>query len=67
VPAGLYADLGQVLRDSLREHFGGQLRPEAYIDHARLVDAILAGDTAAAAAEAGSHAAHGLALGRSGG
>ncbi|MFI5952441.1 FadR/GntR family transcriptional regulator [Cryptosporangium sp. NPDC051539] len=51
----LYADLGAVIRESLREHFTPVLRPEDYLDHARLVEAIRAGDPAAAAAEATSH------------
>ncbi|MEV4756953.1 FadR/GntR family transcriptional regulator [Micromonospora sp. NPDC049559] len=55
VLAGLYADLGQVLRDSLREHFGTELRPEEYMDHSRLVEAIRAGDPESAAAEARAH------------
>ncbi|MEU7904053.1 FadR/GntR family transcriptional regulator [Actinoplanes sp. NPDC049118] len=51
----LYADLGQVIRDSLREHVGAELRPEDYLDHARLLEAIRAGDPAAATAEAVAH------------
>jgi DNA-binding FadR family transcriptional regulator len=51
----LYADLGQVIRDSLRDHFGARLRPEEYLDHARLVEAIRAGDAEAATAEATSY------------
>ena len=51
----LYADLGQVIRDSLREHFGTQLRPEEYLDHARLVEAIRAEDPESATAEATSY------------
>ncbi|SHN43533.1 FadR/GntR family transcriptional regulator [Cryptosporangium aurantiacum] len=51
----LYADLSAVIRESLREHFSPQLRPEEYMDHARLVDAIRAGDASAAAAEAAAH------------
>ncbi|RBM18712.1 FadR/GntR family transcriptional regulator [Streptomyces sp. PT12] len=54
---GLYADLGQVIADSLTEHFGAALRPDDYMDHARLLDAIRAGARAAAAAEAASHTA----------
>ncbi|AEW93378.1 MULTISPECIES: FadR/GntR family transcriptional regulator [Streptomycetaceae] len=52
----MYADLGQVLREFLRADVGGELRPEGYVDHARLVEAIRAGDGASAAAEAGGHA-----------
>ncbi|MDX2704241.1 FadR/GntR family transcriptional regulator [Streptomyces sp. PA03-6a] len=56
VLAELYADLGQVVRDSLKEHFGAPaLHPEDYMDHARLLDAVRAGDAAAAAGEAASH------------
>ncbi|MCO6009786.1 FCD domain-containing protein [Actinoallomurus purpureus] len=55
VMAELYADLGQVIRDSLREHFGAELSPEEYMDHARLLDAIRARDADTAAAEAASH------------
>jgi DNA-binding FadR family transcriptional regulator len=51
----LYADLGQVIRDSLRDHFGARLRPEEYLDHARLVAAIRAEDPEAATAEATSY------------
>ncbi|MFG1922231.1 FadR/GntR family transcriptional regulator [Cryptosporangium sp. NPDC048952] len=51
----LYADLGAVIRESLREHFSPRLRPEEYMDHARLLDAIRAGDPTTAAAEAASH------------
>ncbi|MET8147321.1 FadR/GntR family transcriptional regulator [Actinoplanes sp. NPDC049668] len=53
----LYADLGQVIRDSLREHVGAELRPENHMDHARLLEAIRAGDPAAATAEAMAHTA----------
>ncbi|MGI5248052.1 SDR family NAD(P)-dependent oxidoreductase [Actinacidiphila glaucinigra] len=56
VLAELYADLGQVVRDSLKEHFGAPvLRPRDRMDHARLLDAIRAGDAATAAGEAASH------------
>ncbi|RCV57772.1 FadR/GntR family transcriptional regulator [Marinitenerispora sediminis] len=55
VLAELYADLGEVVRDSLRDHFGAGLRPDEYMDHARLLDAIRAGDAGAAASEAASH------------
>lgn len=56
VIAELYADLGQVLRAFLRADMGGELRPENYVDHARLVEAIRAGDSDTAAAEAAAHA-----------
>lgn len=52
----LYADLGDLLRDWLRDDVGRELRPENHMDHARLVDAIRAGDAEAAAAEAAGHA-----------
>ncbi|MFC0037701.1 FadR/GntR family transcriptional regulator [Actinomadura rayongensis] len=48
----LYADLAAVVRDSLRDHFETGLRPEAYQDHARLLDAVRAQDADRAAAEA---------------
>ncbi|MER0479081.1 FadR/GntR family transcriptional regulator [Streptomyces sp. Edi2] len=55
VLAEIYADLGGVLRDFLRADVGEELRPEAHMDHARLVEAIRAGDGDRAAAEAGAH------------
>ncbi|WKX69643.1 FadR/GntR family transcriptional regulator [Streptomyces sp. XD-27] len=55
VLAELYADLGGVLRDFLRADVGRVLRPEAHVDHARLVAAIRDGDGERAAAEAGAH------------
>ncbi|MEU7643713.1 FadR/GntR family transcriptional regulator [Streptomyces huasconensis] len=55
VMTALYADLGEVLRDWLREDIGGDLSPEAHMDHARLVEAIRARDREAAAAEAASY------------
>ncbi|MEU5364314.1 FadR/GntR family transcriptional regulator [Streptomyces sp. NPDC005925] len=51
----MYADLGEVLRDWLRDDVGAELTPESYMGHAPLVDAIRAGDTAAAAAEAAGY------------
>jgi DNA-binding FadR family transcriptional regulator len=51
----LYADLGQVIRDSLRDHFGARLSPEEYMDHTRLLAAIRAEDPARATAEAAAH------------
>ncbi|WP_067494716.1 FadR/GntR family transcriptional regulator [Actinoplanes sp. TFC3] len=55
----LYADLGQVIRESLSEHFGATLRPEEYMDHSRLVKAIRACNPSAATAEAsGGSVAH---------
>lgn len=58
VLAQLYADLGEVLRDYLRDNVGTELLPGQYIDHSRLIEAIRAGDDGAAAEEAGSYAAH---------
>ncbi|MFG2935644.1 FadR/GntR family transcriptional regulator [Streptomyces sp. NPDC048282] len=55
VLTAMYADLGEVLRDWLRADVGAELTPEAYMDHARLVDAIRAGDADAAAKEAASY------------
>ena len=55
VLAELYADLGQVIRDSLRDHFSTELPPGEYMDHARLVEAVRAGVADTAAAEAASH------------
>ncbi|MGW2920517.1 FadR/GntR family transcriptional regulator [Streptomyces angustmyceticus] len=55
VLAEIYADLGGVLRDFLRADVGEELRPEAHMDHSRLVEAIRAGDGERAAAEAGAH------------
>lgn len=52
VMTAMYADLGEVLRDWLREDVGEKLTPETYMDHARLVDAIRSGDAEAAATEA---------------
>ncbi|MEL3947963.1 MULTISPECIES: FadR/GntR family transcriptional regulator [Streptomyces] len=55
VMTAMYADLGEVLRDWLREDIGRELSPETYMDHGRLVEAIRAGDAEAAAAEAASY------------
>lgn len=55
VMTALHADLGEVLRDWLRADVGDVMTPQTHMDHARLVDAIRAGDTEAAAAEAGSY------------
>ncbi|MEU3844487.1 FadR/GntR family transcriptional regulator [Streptomyces sp. NPDC028635] len=51
----LYADLGEVLRDWLREDVGGQLTPETHMDHRRLLDALRDGDAETAAVEAASY------------
>ncbi|MGW0537555.1 FadR/GntR family transcriptional regulator [Streptomyces sp. NPDC003032] len=55
VMTALYADLGEVLRDWLREDIGTELTPETHMDHARLVDAIRARDAEAAATEAAGY------------
>ncbi len=55
VLAELYADLGAVIRDSLRDHFSAELPAGEYMDHALLLDAIRAGAADTAAAEAASH------------
>ncbi|MEU6081742.1 FadR/GntR family transcriptional regulator [Streptomyces sp. NPDC047108] len=52
----LYADLGDVVREWLRSDVGRELRPERHVDHARLVEAIRAGDAEAAGTEAASYA-----------
>jgi DNA-binding FadR family transcriptional regulator len=51
----LYADLGEVIRDSLRAHFSEDLRPDEYMDHSRLLQALRSGRADLAAAEAASH------------
>lgn len=55
VLTGLYADLGDVLRQWLRDDVGAELRPEHHMDHARLVEAIRAGDADTAASEAAGY------------
>lgn len=55
VMTAMYADLGEVLRDWLRDDIGEELTPRTYVDHAPLVDAIRAGDAAAAAREAAGY------------
>lgn len=52
----LYADLGDLLRDWLRDDVSQELGPQNAMDHARMVAAIRAGDGEAAAAEAASYA-----------
>ncbi|MFI2214290.1 FadR/GntR family transcriptional regulator [Streptomyces sp. NPDC020141] len=51
----LYADLGDLLRNWLREDVAGGLRPEHHLDHGRLVEAIRAGDGERAAEEAAGY------------
>ncbi|MEV0041266.1 FadR/GntR family transcriptional regulator [Streptomyces sp. NPDC050804] len=58
VLTALYADLNHLLRDSLRDDVGQELRPENHMDHARLVAAIRAGDAETAGAEAASYTRH---------
>ncbi|ROO91169.1 DNA-binding FadR family transcriptional regulator [Actinocorallia herbida] len=48
---GIYADLGDFFRAELRDLFSGELTPDRHVDHARLVEAIRAGDPEAAARE----------------
>ena len=55
VLTALYADLGEVMRDFLRLDIGEELQPESHMDHARLIEAIRAGDEEEAAREAASH------------
>jgi len=55
VMTAMYADLGEVLRDWLREDVGEELTPEAFMDHTPLVDAVRAGDAEAAGREAASY------------
>ncbi len=55
VMSEVYADLGGVVRGFLRAGLGTELRPESWMDHSRLVDAIRAGDSARAEAEAAGH------------
>ncbi|MCF3965517.1 FadR/GntR family transcriptional regulator [Streptomyces fuscigenes] len=52
----LYADLGDVVREALRDQVHGVPEPEGLMDHTRLVEALRAGDAETAAAEAASHA-----------
>ncbi|WP_406305828.1 FadR family transcriptional regulator [Streptomyces sp. NBC_00879] len=51
----LYADLGDLLRDWLRDDVGHELRPEHHMDHARMVEAIREGDGETAATEAAGY------------
>ncbi|MGW3652166.1 FadR/GntR family transcriptional regulator [Streptomyces sp. NPDC000878] len=55
VMTAMYADLGEVLRDWLRDDVGEELAHRSYVEHAPLVDAIRAGDAAAAAREAAGY------------
>ncbi|MEV6109422.1 FadR/GntR family transcriptional regulator [Streptomyces sp. NPDC051940] len=58
VLTGLYSDLDGVMRDYLRTNIGRELKPENYLDHARLLEAIRRQDTRTAEVEAASHALH---------
>lgn len=55
VLTAVYADLGEVMRDFLRMDIGEELRPGKHMDHARLIEAVRAGDEEAASREAASH------------
>ncbi|MGN5376534.1 GntR family transcriptional regulator [Streptomyces sp. MUSC 14] len=55
VLAQLHADLGEVIRASLLDHFGEELRPEQFQDHSYLVEAIRGRDSDKAAYESGSY------------
>lgn len=48
----LYADLGEVLREHLRRDLGPELSHAEYVDHRRMVEAILSSDADTAATEA---------------
>ncbi|BCJ32375.1 FadR/GntR family transcriptional regulator [Actinocatenispora sera] len=48
----LYADFGEALRDVLHTCVGGEVRPDEYLSHTGLVEAIAAGDEDRAAVEA---------------
>ncbi|MEK9522086.1 FadR/GntR family transcriptional regulator [Streptomyces sp. NPDC087908] len=51
----LYADLGDLLREWLRDDVGQVLLPENWMDHGRLVDAIREGDAERAGTEAAGY------------
>ncbi|MHC5905795.1 FadR/GntR family transcriptional regulator [Streptomyces sp. S6] len=55
VLAGLHADLGEVIRDSLLDHFSNALHTEKFQDHAGLVEAIRSRDVERAVQEAASY------------
>ncbi|MBT2415703.1 FadR family transcriptional regulator [Streptomyces sp. ISL-12] len=55
VMTAMYADLGEVMRDWLREDIGAELTPESHMDHTGLVDAIRAGDAGTAEREAAGY------------
>jgi DNA-binding FadR family transcriptional regulator len=51
----LYADLGQVIRQSLHDHFSPELRPDEYMDHSGLLAALHDAAVDRAITEATSH------------
>ncbi|MFE9254402.1 FadR/GntR family transcriptional regulator [Streptomyces sp. NPDC006879] len=55
VMTALYADLGGLLRDWLREDVGPELTSQALMDHGRLVEAIRRGESDLAASEAAGY------------
>lgn len=55
VLAGLYADMGEVVRAALRATVGEHLTDDRYVDHAPLVQAIRDGDAERAATEAAAY------------
>ncbi|MFF2655225.1 FadR/GntR family transcriptional regulator [Streptomyces sp. NPDC058045] len=55
VLTAVYGDLGEVMRDWLRDDVGPELTPESHMDHTRLVTAIRDRDPEAAAEEAASY------------
>ncbi|WP_405102393.1 FadR/GntR family transcriptional regulator [Micromonospora sp. NBC_01412] len=52
--AELYASVGAALRSTITQAMGDALKPERYVDHTRLVDAIRNGDPGLASQEAGA-------------
>ncbi|MFE7134992.1 FadR/GntR family transcriptional regulator [Streptomyces sp. NPDC057638] len=55
VLSGLYADLGDLLRDWLRDDVGEEPLTDGPLDHQRLIEAITAGDGETAAREAAAY------------
>ncbi|MGW1056628.1 FadR/GntR family transcriptional regulator [Micromonospora rubida] len=56
--AELYASVGTALRSTITQAMGDALKPERYVDHTRLVDAIRNGDPGLASREAGAFLEH---------
>jgi DNA-binding FadR family transcriptional regulator len=52
--AELYASIGAALRATITDAMGAELRPDRYVDHSQLVEAIRIGDAEWAAREAGA-------------